>query len=267
MAKLKKRSIRPSAFGMKVSRNPVTFLVLWLLLVFCFPGCTSQMVPGERDVKGIVKEEPQRKAPGSPMPRNLETAPAHREDRRGSSEKERIGRELEQAVVELKENVANLKKKLDEEVAVNMASFKKDPPEYKIRSGDIIEIIYHMLYEENPAEYLLEVQDSVKIEFFNQPELNRVVTVRSDGKVTLPIVGDFPASGLSTSQLEQEVIQGYKKYLINPIVTITLEKFNVKIDELKKRLPPPPGGRVKFLRFALMAVPPSLLSGMLKWLV
>lgn len=245
MAKLKKRSIRHSAFGMKVSRNPVTLLVLWLFLVFCFPGCSSQMVSGEKDVKGIVKEEPQRKAPGSPMPRNLVTAPAHREDRKESSEKERIGRELEQAVVELRENVANLKKKLDEEIDVNMASFKKDPPLYKIRPGDVIEIIYHMLYEENPAEYLLEVQDSVKIEFFNQPELNRIVTVRSDGKVTLPIVGDILASGLSTKQLEQEVIQTYRKYLVDPIVTITLERFNVKIDELKKAITTAPRGQSK----------------------
>lgn len=168
-----------------------------------------------------------------------------RGDSQGSDEKARIGSELEKAVAELKENVVTLKKKLDEEVVANEALFKKDPPEYKIRSGDVIEIIYHMMYEENPTEYLLEIQDSVKIEFFNQPDMNRTVNVRSDGKITLPLIGDIPAAGLSTTQLEQELIVRYKKYLIDPNIAIYLERFNVKIDELKKAITTAPRGQSK----------------------
>jgi protein involved in polysaccharide export with SLBB domain len=141
--------------------------------------------------------------------------------------------------------VVTLKRQLDEEVTNNIDLFKKDPPEYKIRSGDIIEIIYHMLYLENPADYLLEVQDSIKIEFFNQPDLNRTVNIRSDGKMTLPLVGDVMASGLSTTQLEQEVIRKYKQYLIDPYIAIYLEKFNVKIDEHKKAITTAPRGQSK----------------------
>jgi hypothetical protein len=159
----KKIRIGGSELGIQNSLISLRFLFVILLSFLIFSGCTRQVVQDEKEAKGIAKEEPQKKAPVAPMIRTQETGPALKEDRKGSPEKEQIGRELEQAVVELRENVSNLKKRLDEEVSENMASFKKDPPEYKIRSGDIIEIIYHMLYEENPAEYLLEVQDSVKI--------------------------------------------------------------------------------------------------------
>jgi protein involved in polysaccharide export with SLBB domain/molybdopterin converting factor small subunit len=242
----KKCGIRDLGFGLKNAMVPVSMLVVFLLLMVSFYGCTSQVVQGEKEAKGIAKEEPLKKAPPPSMPQPPETGPAStKEDRKGPPEKERLGKELEQAVRELRDNVTNLKTKLDEEIAANMASFKKDPPEYKIRPGDIIEIIYHMLYEENPAEYLLEVQDSVKIEYFNQPDMNRTVTIRSDGKITLPLIGDNLAAGLTTSQLEQELLTRYKKYLVDPMISIILERFNVKIDELKKAITTAPRGQSK----------------------
>jgi len=238
-------------FGIKDSRmSKKRFLVVCMGAVFflllCFSGCTTPMVQGEKEVRGAAaKDEPQKKVTVSPAERPLESGPMRREDRKGASEKERIGNELERAVTELKENVVTLKKKLDVDVAQNEALFKKDPPEYKIRSGDVIEIIYHMMYEENPAEYLLEVQDAVKIEFFNQPELSRTVSIRSDGKITMPLIGDISASGLTTAQVEKELTNGYKRYLIDPIITIYLERFNVKIDELKKAITTAPRGQSK----------------------
>lgn len=243
---------KSTKFGFRISDfgiiNPKIWLVtglLGFLLLFCFSGCASQIVQGEKESQGVVKEERQKKTTVSLGEQTPQVGLRHKEDRKGSDEKERVGNELESAVKELKANVTTLKRKLDEEVAENFALFKKDPPEYKIRSGDVIEIIYHMTYEENPSEYLLEVQDSVKVEFFNQPDLNRTVGIRSDGKVTLPLIGDIPASGLTTTQLEQEIIKQYKKYLIDPNIAIYLERFNVKIDELKRAITTAPRGQSK----------------------
>jgi len=214
-------------------------------LVFGLMGCTPQTVQGEKAVTGMAKGGPPKMTGAPASGQGSASALTTKANSQGSDEKRRIGNELERAVTELRENVLTLKKRLDEEVAQNFALFKKDPPEYKIRPGDVIEIIYHMLYEENPAEYLLEVQDSIKIEFFSQPDLNRIVGVRSDGKLTLPLVGDVPAAGLSTTQLEQDLIKRYKKYLVDPIIAIYLERFNVKIDELKKAITTAPRGQSK----------------------
>ena len=242
--KLKLQS-RISDFGKKDIRGSLFCGLLIVLFIFGLTGCAAPVVEKGKDVSGQPKDEPQ-KMVSAPSGRSItESAPIPKGDRKGGDEKGRIGNELERAVAEMKENVIALKKKLDDEMAVNEATFKKDPPEYKIRAGDVIEIIYHMLYEENPAEYLLEVQDSVKIEFFNQPDLNRTVTVRSDGKVTLPLVGDVPAAGFSSKQLEKELMKRYKQYLIDPSIDIVLERFNVKIDELKKAITTAPRGQSK----------------------
>lgn len=237
---------RISDFRIRLFGIPVVSSLWIIMILFLLIGCSGPQVQGQKEPVKVVMEGKPKIAPVTPMTRYPEkaTAPA-KEEKAPPNEKERLGMEMEKAVLELKENVVTLKKQLDEEVAKNFALFKKEPPQYKIRPGDIIEIVYHMLYEENPAEYLLEVQDSVRIEFFNQPDLNRVVSIRSDGRVTLPLIGDIPASGLTTDQLKQELINGYKKYLIDPIVTITLEKFNVKIDELKKAITTAPRGQSK----------------------
>ena len=239
-------AVRISEFGLKASNFSLSIIMAICLGVASFWGCTGVAVQVEKDAKPVMgKEEQTRQAPVPQRSRPPERTMDPREEPKKANEKEQLGREMERAVQEMRENVANLKKRLDDEVAENIATFKKDPPEYRIRPGDIIEIIYHMLYEENPAEYLLEIQDSVKIEFFNQPDLNRIVGIRSDGKITLPLIGDLSAAGLSTSQLEKELIIAYRRYLIDPIVTITLERFNVKIDELKKAITTAPRGQSK----------------------
>src|SRR4030042_639482 len=232
-------------FGIKAVKFSQVFAMLIAFLVFGLMGCPPQTVQGEKAVTGMAKGGPPKMTGAPASGQGSASALTTKANSQGSDEKRRIGNELERAVTELRENVLTLKKRLDEEVAQNFALFKKDPPEYKIRPGDVIEIIYHMLYEENPAEYLLEVQDSIKIEFFSQPDLNRIVGVRSDGKLTLPLVGDVPAAGLSTTQLEQDLIKRYKKYLVDPIIAIYLERFNVKIDELKKAITTAPRGQSK----------------------
>lgn len=237
--------LRMLGLEIKALRRSLVCGLLIGVFAFGLAGCGAPKVQGEKESMPVVKNDGQKMAPIPPGQKSPEPSLALRESRKGTEEQERIGKELELAVMELKENVVTLKNNLDEEVAKNSQLFKKDPPEYKIRSGDIIEIIYHMLYEENSAQYLLEVQDSVKIEFFNQPELNRIVSLRSDGKITLPLVGDIHAAGLSTLQLENEVIKRFKRYLIDPIITIYLERFNVKIDELKKAITTAPRGQSK----------------------
>jgi polysaccharide export outer membrane protein len=233
--------------------------IIGLILVFISTGCTIQVV--QEDKKPVTQQAPKEEKKGKAVHPVAQQSPDLRPweqlQEKPKPREEKLGDELMEAVKKLKENVVTLKTKLDEEVTQNEALFKKEPPHYRVRPGDVIEIIYHILYEENPGDYLLEVQDSVKIEFFNQPDLNRTVSVRSDGKVTLPLVGDLPASGLTTAQLEKEIIQRYRKYIVDPLISIYLERFNVKIDELKKAIttaargqskiaPVRPDGRITF---------------------
>jgi protein involved in polysaccharide export with SLBB domain len=74
-------------------------------------------------------------------------------------------------------------------------------------------------------EYYLQPGDSIEIIFYNTPELNREVTIRPDGKLSFPPVGEFLVAGLTPSQLENTLTQKYKDELRQPVITVILKGF------------------------------------------
>jgi len=60
--------------------------------------------------------------------------------------------------------------------------------------------------------------------------------VRSDGKITVPLLGDVAAESKTPPELAAFLNRSYSKYFQNPSITVALEEFNVKIDELKKAI-------------------------------
>ncbi|MCG6536114.1 MAG: polysaccharide biosynthesis/export family protein, partial [Syntrophales bacterium LBB04] len=130
-------------------------------------------------------------------------------------------------------------------------------PEYRMGPGDVLEIVYHLQYAMNTDEYRLQVQDKISIDFPYQPEFSSTVLVRSDGKITMPLVGDVAAESKTPMELAAELSRIYKKYFKDPLTTVTIEAFNVNIDELKRSIttidrgqskiaPILPDGRISF---------------------
>ena len=118
-------------------------------------------------------------------------------------------------------------------------------PEYRIGPGDIIEIVYHINYQKTPEDYRLEVQDKISINFPFHPQFSCTVLIRTDGKITVPILGDVIAESKTPMQVADYLNRAYSKYLNNPSITVALEMFNVKIDELKKAITTAPRGQSK----------------------
>jgi len=118
-------------------------------------------------------------------------------------------------------------------------------PEYRLGSGDVLEIVYHIHYEKNADVYKFEVQDKVNVTFPFQPQFSSTVMVRTDGRISLPLVGEVMAESRTPDQLTAALNQLYSKYIINPNITISLQEFNVKIDELKKAITTAPRGQSK----------------------
>jgi polysaccharide export outer membrane protein len=130
-------------------------------------------------------------------------------------------------------------------------------PEYKIGAGDVIEVAYNIRYEKNPGNYRLEVQDKISVTLPYYPQFNSTVLVRTDGKITVPLIGDVSAESKTPVELAALLDKEYRKYLDNPSITVALEEFNVKIDELRKAIttaargqsktaPVTPDGRIAF---------------------
>jgi protein involved in polysaccharide export with SLBB domain len=76
---------------------------------------------------------------------------------------------------------------------------------------------------EVPKHVTLASGDVVKLTFSSAPELNQSQKIRSDGKLSLPLVGEVDAGRKTVGQLQTELIQLYKSQLKTPEVTVSLE--------------------------------------------
>jgi protein involved in polysaccharide export with SLBB domain len=57
-------------------------------------------------------------------------------------------------------------------------------------------------------DYVIGSEDVLAINVWKEPEVSRGVVVRSDGKISLPLLGDIQASGKTPKQLQTEIAQG-----------------------------------------------------------
>jgi polysaccharide biosynthesis/export protein len=78
----------------------------------------------------------------------------------------------------------------------------------------------------NDAEYKIGAQDVLRIDVWKEDQLTRTVPVRPDGKVTLPLLNDVQAAGLTPMQLAGVLSEGLKKYINSPQVTVTITEIN-----------------------------------------
>ncbi|HYA42088.1 MAG TPA: polysaccharide biosynthesis/export family protein [Syntrophobacteraceae bacterium] len=76
-----------------------------------------------------------------------------------------------------------------------------------------------------PQEYRLAVGDKINIKLFYNPDLNQEVTVRPDGKISLLLVHEVDAVGLTPSELTKQLIENYGKYLQQPEVAVVVNSF------------------------------------------
>jgi protein involved in polysaccharide export with SLBB domain len=74
--------------------------------------------------------------------------------------------------------------------------------------------------------YLIQPGDQLDIKFFYNSELNEQVTVRPDGGISLQLVNDIPAAGLTPEQLTHSLVQIYGKELRNPEVAVIVRSFS-----------------------------------------
>ncbi len=72
----------------------------------------------------------------------------------------------------------------------------------------------------NGQEYILEVGDRISVTFWQDPGLNSEVTINSDGKIALPVIGEITAAGLTVSQLARKIAR--RMQLMNPNVNQAL---------------------------------------------
>lgn len=74
--------------------------------------------------------------------------------------------------------------------------------------------------------YRVKVGDKLSVRFLHQPELNELsLVVRPDGMITLQIVDEIRAQGLTAQELKKVIEKAYSEVLLEPVVTVSLLEF------------------------------------------
>ena len=77
-----------------------------------------------------------------------------------------------------------------------------------------------------PPEYRLGPEDVIDVFVWKEPDLSATVTVRPDGKVSLPLANELEASGKTAQELQQEIIKRLQQYLSEPVVNVMVKQIN-----------------------------------------
>jgi polysaccharide export outer membrane protein len=77
-------------------------------------------------------------------------------------------------------------------------------------------------------EYVIGPQDVLHIAVWKEADLTATLPVRPDGKISLPLLDDVQASGLTPKQLADSVTEKLKKYIADPRVTVVVTAINSK---------------------------------------
>jgi len=75
------------------------------------------------------------------------------------------------------------------------------------------------------GDYQIGPEDVLDIAVWKEKDLQREVLVRPDGWLTFPLVGNVEAAGKTAYQLEQEIRQRLRKYIPDPVVTVSVKKI------------------------------------------
>jgi polysaccharide biosynthesis/export protein PslD len=73
--------------------------------------------------------------------------------------------------------------------------------------------------------YVLQAGDDLEVRAFNIPELTHTVKIRPDGRISLLLLNDVEAAGLTPSELGEALSKEYKEYYRNPRVTVIVRGF------------------------------------------
>jgi polysaccharide export outer membrane protein len=79
---------------------------------------------------------------------------------------------------------------------------------------------------ETPPGYVIGPDDVLAIVFWSEKDMTTEVSVRPDGRITLPLLNELQAAGLTPEQLRQAVTEAATKYLTEPTVSVVVKQVN-----------------------------------------
>ena len=76
------------------------------------------------------------------------------------------------------------------------------------------------------GDYKIGPEDVLEIIVWRNQDLSKTITVRPDGKISLPLIGDVQAVGMTPDQLTKEIVNRLKEFEENPNVSVVVQQVN-----------------------------------------
>jgi polysaccharide export outer membrane protein len=108
-----------------------------------------------------------------------------------------------------------------------------------------------------PVPYRIGVEDRLRVALPGNPELTSIVIVQPGGRISLPLIDDMPAAGLTPRQLKLRLVEAYRQFIPDPQLSVIVEEIHsLKIYVMGKVVEPgvlDPGGSVRLLEAIALA--------------
>ncbi len=79
------------------------------------------------------------------------------------------------------------------------------------------------------SSYKVDSPDTLNVRVWHEQDFSGIYSVHPDGKITIPLIGDIQAGGKTPVEIEKTLKEALAKYVVNPLVTVTVQ------DVLSKR--------------------------------
>ena len=77
-----------------------------------------------------------------------------------------------------------------------------------------------------PADYVIGADDQLSIVFWRDKDMTSDVGVRPDGKISLPLINEVMAAGLTPEQLRVKITEASSKFIEDPEVSVVVKQIN-----------------------------------------
>ncbi|MDY6854857.1 MAG: polysaccharide biosynthesis/export family protein [Thermodesulfobacteriota bacterium] len=111
--------------------------------------------------------------------------------------------------------------------------------------------------------YILGSEDVIEVLVWKEDAFSRVVIVRPDGKISLPVIGDVQAAGLTTDELTEKITEKLKGFIDNPTVSVIVTQINSMKVYIQGEVERPGVYQLKSNTTVLQAI--SLAGGFSEW--
>ena len=108
-----------------------------------------------------------------------------------------------------------------------------------------------------PAGYVIGTEDSLAINFWREKEMSAEVVVRPDGKISLPLLNDIQAAGLTPDQLREQLVKAATKFVADANATVVVKEIKSRNVYITGQVTKPGGypiiGQMNVLQLIAMA--------------